>query len=166
MASHVPHAWKAGAWSCTPSQLGTCFQEPLQLHCTLHRRQHDKLPVLAYHGRTTCKQEAFYSLVTLFYPGSPSLSRGVLRNPLSSVGGHSASRLSLLGLASGWWLCHLTIQSALAQRQYSTNVPKEQEMMLMGGGNSSPCLESRGLLATTVERYCSSVVASVSSLVR
>ena len=106
-------------------------------------------------------------ICTLFYPGSQHLSMFVIRNPLSSVGGHSASRLSLLGLASGWWLCHLTVQSALAQGQYSTSVLSQKLAIWLGilhvslvfwlGSaaaavcHSSPWLEARGLLARIVE---------------
>ena len=62
------------------------------------------------------------------------------------MGGHSASRLSLLGHASGRWLCHRTLQSALAHLDYSIDWLIEQVC-----GNSSPRLEAGGLLATEVE---------------
>ncbi len=89
---------------------------------------YDKVPVLTQ----TCRMSSVFSLCALFYPGSQVLSYLVIRNPLSSVGGHSASRLSLLGLASGWWLCHLTLQSALAQGQYSTSVLRQELAIWLG----------------------------------
>ncbi len=76
----------------------------------------------------------------------------VIRNPISSLGGQSANRLSLLDvsrpLESG---TTRLIQGALAQGQYSTHVPKVQANAPAGGGNSSLWLETKGLLATIVE---------------
>src|SRR5947207_8214113 len=48
-----------GACSCTPSQLGTCFQEPLQLHSTLHCRHHDKIPVPSHRDEPLRERNVF-----------------------------------------------------------------------------------------------------------
>ncbi len=89
---------------------------------------------------------------TLFYPGRQHLPMLVIRNLVSSPGGQSANRLSLLDvsrpLESG---TTRLIQGALAQAQYSTNMPTVQERTPAGGSNSSPWVETRGLLATIVK---------------
>ncbi len=88
----------------------------------------DKTPVLIQN----LPEKERSPLCTLFYPGSGSMPASLFRNPVSSLGGQSASRLSLLGLASGWWLCHLTLQSALAQGQYSTSVLRQKLAKWLG----------------------------------
>ena len=100
VSSQIPHDWKSGACVCTPPQLS--YPEIL---LWLHRTTHHGSPKTPLGIPTRCPSfptgaEPFarkerYLMPTLFYPGRGNSSVPLIRNPIGSLGGHSASRLSL-----------------------------------------------------------------------
>ena len=83
---------------------------------------------------------------TQFYPGRGNISVPLIRNPVSSLGGQSASRLSLCPVGRSPTMAGQTTGCLSAPRVY-------HEQMSLYSANSSPWLEARGLLGADVEKF-------------
>ena len=140
------------------------------LHCTTHHGSpKTSLGVLTIHPSLsrTCRIRNAILYARCFTLAVEAFLLRFSGTQLAAWAGSPRARLSLLlGLASGWWLCHLTLQSALAQGQYSTSVLRQKLAKWLGmqsvsldfwlgsaaaaAGNSSPWLEA-GTLPENVE---------------